>query len=37
MTDPALVAKKLALIESCLSDLERLARPDAIDPSSRLI
>ncbi len=28
MTDAALVAKKLALIESCVSDLERLARPD---------
>ena len=30
MTDPALVAKKLAQIESCLSDLHRLARPDAL-------
>ena len=30
MTDPALVAKKLALIESCLSDLRRLARPEAL-------
>ncbi len=30
MTDPALVAKKLALIESCLSDLRRLARPDTL-------
>jgi uncharacterized protein YutE (UPF0331/DUF86 family) len=30
MTDPVLVAKKLALIESCLSDLDRLARPDAL-------
>jgi uncharacterized protein YutE (UPF0331/DUF86 family) len=30
MTDAALVAKKLALIESCLSDLQRLARPDAL-------
>jgi uncharacterized protein YutE (UPF0331/DUF86 family) len=30
MTDPALVAKKLALIESCLADLDRLARPDAL-------
>ena len=26
MTDPSLVAKKLALVESCLSDLRRLAR-----------
>jgi uncharacterized protein YutE (UPF0331/DUF86 family) len=30
MTDPALVAKKLALIETCLSDLQRLARPDSL-------
>ena len=30
MTDEALVAKKLALIESCLSDLRRLARPDLL-------
>jgi uncharacterized protein YutE (UPF0331/DUF86 family) len=30
MTDPALVAKKLALIETCLSDLRRLARPDSL-------
>jgi uncharacterized protein YutE (UPF0331/DUF86 family) len=28
MTDPALVQKKLATIESCLSDLRRLARPE---------
>ncbi len=35
MTDPALVAKKLALIESCLSDLQRLARPAAIDTDIR--
>jgi uncharacterized protein YutE (UPF0331/DUF86 family) len=30
MTDSALVAKKLALIESCVSDLRRLAKPDAL-------
>ena len=30
MTDPALVAKKLALIETCVADLRRLARPSAI-------
>ena len=30
MTDPALVAKKLALVESCVSDLRRLARAEAI-------
>ncbi|MGQ0735265.1 MAG: DUF86 domain-containing protein [Acidobacteriota bacterium] len=35
MTDPALVAKKLALIETSLSDLQRLARPDAIDTDIR--
>lgn len=35
MTDPALVAKKLALIETCLSDLQRLARPHAIDTDVR--
>ena len=35
MTDAALVSKKLALIESCLSDLHRLARPDAIDTDVR--
>ena len=27
MTDPELVAKKLAVIETCLADLERLAEP----------
>ena len=30
MTDPALVAKKLALIETCVSDLDRLAKPEAL-------
>ena len=35
MTDAALVAKKLAHIESCVSDLVRLARPDAIDTDVR--
>jgi uncharacterized protein YutE (UPF0331/DUF86 family) len=35
VTDPALIAKKLALIESCLSDLNRLARPAAIDTDVR--
>ena len=30
MTDPALVAKKLAQIETCVADLRRLARPDAL-------
>ena len=30
MTDPALVAKKLATIETLLADLRRLARPEQI-------
>jgi uncharacterized protein YutE (UPF0331/DUF86 family) len=30
MTDPALVAKKLALIETCVQQLRTLARPEAI-------
>lgn len=28
MTDRALIEKRLALIESCLADLHRLARPE---------
>jgi len=35
MTDADLVKKKLASIESCLSELTRLARPDAIDSDIR--
>lgn len=35
MTDPALVSKRLARIESCLADLRRLARPEAIDTDVR--
>ena len=35
MTDPALVAKKLALVESCVSDLRRLANPSAIGTDVR--
>jgi uncharacterized protein YutE (UPF0331/DUF86 family) len=35
MTDIDLVRKKLASIESCLSELTRLARPDAIDSDLR--
>jgi uncharacterized protein YutE (UPF0331/DUF86 family) len=31
VTDPALVAKKLATIETALSDLARLARPDRLE------
>lgn len=30
MTDPALVAKKLALIETCVQQLRTLARPEAL-------
>lgn len=30
MTDRELLAKKLAFIESCVADLRRLARPDAL-------
>jgi uncharacterized protein YutE (UPF0331/DUF86 family) len=30
MTDPELIAKKLAFIETCVEDLRRLARPEAI-------
>ena len=30
MTDPELLAKRLALIETCVRQLETLARPDAI-------
>ena len=30
MTDPDLVAKKLALVETCVADLHRLARPEAL-------
>ena len=30
MTDPDLVAKRLALIETCLRELRELARPEAI-------
>lgn len=31
MTDVELIEKKLAFIETCLADLRRLARPDAIE------
>lgn len=30
MTDPELVAKKLAFIETCVAELRRLARPEVI-------
>ena len=35
MTDPMLIAKKLARIESCVSDLQRLARPESIETDLR--
>ena len=35
MTDPALVAKKLATIETLLGELRRLARPDQISADVR--
>jgi uncharacterized protein YutE (UPF0331/DUF86 family) len=35
MTDAALVAKKLAQIETCLADLRRLARPEALEADVR--
>ena len=35
MTDPDLVAKKLALIETCVADLRRLARADALGQDIR--
>src|SRR4029453_3424411 len=30
VTDPSLVAKKLALVETCVRELRELSRPDAI-------
>jgi len=30
MTDPELLAKKLAVVETCVADLRRLARPEAL-------
>jgi uncharacterized protein YutE (UPF0331/DUF86 family) len=35
VTDPALVAKKLAVIEGCVSDLRRLARPELLGADVR--
>ncbi len=35
MTDAGLVRKKLAVIETCLAELTRLARPDVIDSDVR--
>ena len=35
MTDPELLAKKLAFIETCIADLRRLARPDLIETDLR--
>lgn len=35
MTDPDLVAKKLALVETCVADLRRLARPAELSSDLR--
>ncbi len=35
MTDPGLVAKKLALIETCLRELATMARPEALEADVR--
>jgi uncharacterized protein YutE (UPF0331/DUF86 family) len=35
LTDPELVAKKLAVIETCVADLRRLARPAILDQDVR--
>lgn len=35
MTDVQLVAKKLALIDTCVGELQRLARPDLIETDVR--
>ena len=35
MTDPQLLAKKLALIETCVAELRRLAQPDLLDTDVR--
>jgi uncharacterized protein YutE (UPF0331/DUF86 family) len=35
VTDPDLVAKKLALVETCVADLHRLARPEALSTDLR--
>ena len=35
MTDPELIAKKLAFIETCVAELRRLARPDNIETDIR--
>ena len=35
MTDPDLIAKKLALIETCVSELRTLSRPEAIETDVR--
>ena len=35
MTDPALIRKKLSQIETCLSELRRLARPELMESDVR--
>lgn len=35
MTDPDVIARKLALIETCVADLRRLARLEALETDVR--
>lgn len=35
MTDPELLAKKIAFIETCIAELRRLARPEAMETDVR--
>ncbi len=35
MTDPELLAKKIAFIETCVSELRRMARPDMMEDDIR--
>ncbi|WP_245688288.1 hypothetical protein [Thiohalomonas denitrificans] len=35
MTDPDLLEKKLAFVETCISELRRLARPELIESDVR--
>lgn len=35
MTDPDLIAKKLAFVETCVADLRRLAKPELIETDIR--
>ena len=35
MTDPELLAKKIAFVETCIAELRRLARPEAMEEDIR--